>query len=132
MGSRRRAPLALLVAVMVVAALAPAAARAASHGAGANDSATDAAGVTFTVNSTADFDDPDPDGVCFQLSSCSLREAIREANATTGTHSLALGVEPFDVLDVVDAGDVPIIPAWPERGHAVTYQRPLTTSWWMR
>ena len=49
--------------------------------------------------------------------------AIREANATTGTHSLALGVEPFDVLDVVDAGDVPIIPAWPERGHAVTYQR---------
>ena len=49
--------------------------------------------------------------------------AIREANATTGTHSLALGVEPFSVLDVVDAGDVPIVPAWPERGHALTYQR---------
>lgn len=49
--------------------------------------------------------------------------AIREANSTTGGHSLALGVEPFDVLDVVDAGDVDIVPAWPERGHAVTYQR---------
>jgi agmatinase len=49
--------------------------------------------------------------------------AIREANPTTGSYSLALDVEPFDVLDVVDAGDVPIIPAWPERGHAVAYQR---------
>jgi formimidoylglutamase len=49
--------------------------------------------------------------------------AIREANPTTGAHSIALGVEPFEVLDVVDAGDVDIIPAWPERGHAVTYQR---------
>ncbi|MFN8520017.1 MAG: agmatinase [Chloroflexota bacterium] len=49
--------------------------------------------------------------------------AIREANSTTGGHSLALEVEPFEVLDVVDAGDVEIIPAWPERGHAVTYQR---------
>ena len=27
------------------------------------------------------------------------------------------------MLDVVDAGDVDIVPAWPERGHAVTYQR---------
>lgn len=49
--------------------------------------------------------------------------AIRMANSTTGGHSIALDVEPFDVLDVVDAGDVDIIPAWPERGHAVTYQR---------
>lgn len=49
--------------------------------------------------------------------------AVREAIATTGAHSLALDVEPFGVLDVVDAGDVDVIPAWPERGHAVTYQR---------
>jgi agmatinase len=49
--------------------------------------------------------------------------AIREANSTTGGHSVALGVEPFGVLDVVDAGDVDIVPAWPERGHAATYQR---------
>jgi agmatinase len=49
--------------------------------------------------------------------------AIREANPTTGAHSIALDVEPFRVLDVVDAGDVPIVPSWPERGHALTYQR---------
>lgn len=49
--------------------------------------------------------------------------AIREANSTTGEHAIALGLEPFEVLDVVDAGDVDIIPAWPERGHAVAYQR---------
>lgn len=49
--------------------------------------------------------------------------AIREANSTTGDYSIALDVEPFEVLDVVDAGDVDIVPAWPERGHALTYQR---------
>lgn len=49
--------------------------------------------------------------------------AIREANPTTGSHSIALDVEPFRVLDVVDAGDVPIVPSLPERGHALTYQR---------
>src|SRR4029078_11513677 len=43
--------------------------------------------------------------------------------ARRGTHSVALGLARYDVLAVVDAGDVPIIPAWPERGHAVTYQR---------
>lgn len=52
--------------------------------------------------------------------------AIRQANPTTGTHSIALDVEPFTVLDVVDAGDVPIAPAWPERGHALTYQQVRT------
>jgi agmatinase len=49
--------------------------------------------------------------------------AIREANSTSGAYSIALDTEPFEVLDVVDAGDVDIIPAWAERGHAVTYQR---------
>lgn len=49
--------------------------------------------------------------------------AIREANSTTGEYAIAVDIEPFEVLDVVDTGDVDIIPAWPERGHAVTYQR---------
>jgi agmatinase len=51
--------------------------------------------------------------------------AIREATSTSGQHSVALGVEPFGVLDVVDTGDVDIIPAWRDRGHAVTHQRVL-------
>ncbi len=36
--------------------------------------------------------------------------AIRQATSTGGGHSLALGVEPFRVLDVVDAGDADIVP----------------------
>ncbi len=50
--------------------------------------------------------------------------AIRAATYTTGQHlSLQLDVEPFAVLDVVDAGDAPVVPAWLERAHAVIYRK---------
>ncbi len=50
--------------------------------------------------------------------------AIREAQYTTGSiHSLQLGLEPFEVLDVVDAGDANIVPAWLERSHALIYRK---------
>jgi agmatinase len=50
--------------------------------------------------------------------------AIREAQYTSGSiHSLQLGVEPFEVLDVVDAGDANIIPAWIDRAHALIYRK---------
>ncbi len=50
--------------------------------------------------------------------------AIREATYTTGSlHSLQLDVQPFEVLDVVDAGDANIVPAWLERGHAMIYRK---------
>ncbi len=50
--------------------------------------------------------------------------AIREAQYTAGSiNSLQLGVEPFEVLDVVDAGDANIIPAWLERGHALIHRK---------
>jgi len=50
--------------------------------------------------------------------------AIREAQYTTGSiHSLQLGNEPFEILDVVDAGDANIIPAWIERAHAFIYRK---------
>jgi agmatinase len=52
--------------------------------------------------------------------------AIREAQYTSGSiNSLQLGVEPFDVLKVVDAGDANIIPAWIERAHALIYRKVL-------
>ena len=44
---------------------------------------------------------------------------------THGGHSLQLGVEPFEVLDVVDAGDANIAPATLERGHAMIYRKVL-------
>jgi len=50
--------------------------------------------------------------------------AIREAQYTSGSiHSLQLGSEPFEVLDVVDAGDANIVPAWIERAHALIYRK---------
>jgi agmatinase len=50
--------------------------------------------------------------------------AIRQAQYTSGSiNSLQLDVEPFEVLEVVDAGDANIVPAWLERGHALIYRK---------
>jgi agmatinase len=51
--------------------------------------------------------------------------AIRQATYTTGSHSLQLGIEPFEFLDVVDAGDANIVPAALDRGHAMIYRKVL-------
>jgi agmatinase len=46
--------------------------------------------------------------------------AIRQASYHSGAiNSLQLGIEPYDWLDVVDAGDAPVTPMDVERGHAV-------------
>jgi agmatinase len=49
--------------------------------------------------------------------------AIRAATYTQGTYSLQLDVEPFEVLDVVDAGDAEVTPAWIERAHALIFRK---------
>jgi agmatinase len=51
--------------------------------------------------------------------------AIRMASPLSGSiPSLQLDlVEPFEVLDVVDAGDANVVPAWLERGHAMIYRK---------
>ena len=50
--------------------------------------------------------------------------AIRAAQYTSGSiNSLQLDVEPFEVLEVVDAGDANIVPAWIERAHAMIYRK---------
>jgi agmatinase len=49
--------------------------------------------------------------------------AIREATYTEGTHSLQLEVEPWRVLDGIDAGDANVVPARQERGHAMIYRK---------
>jgi len=52
--------------------------------------------------------------------------AIREAQYTSGTiNSLQLDVEPFELLNVVDAGDANIVPAWIDRAHALIYRKVL-------
>lgn len=46
--------------------------------------------------------------------------AIREASYVSGDiNSLQLGIEPYAWLDVVDAGDAPVVPMDIERGHLV-------------
>ncbi len=50
--------------------------------------------------------------------------AIREAQYTSGSiNSLQLGVEPFELLDVIDAGDANIVPSWIERAHSLIYRK---------
>jgi agmatinase len=50
--------------------------------------------------------------------------AIRTAQYGSGSlNSLQLDVRPFDVLTVVDAGDANIVPALPERSHAMIYRK---------
>lgn len=52
--------------------------------------------------------------------------AIREAQYSTGSlNSLQLDVQPYDILTVVDAGDANIVPAMPERGHAMIFRKVL-------
>lgn len=52
--------------------------------------------------------------------------AIRAASYHAGSiNSLQLDVEPFEVLDVVDAGDAPITPANMARSHAVIRRKVL-------
>ena len=52
--------------------------------------------------------------------------AIRQASYHAGAiNSLQLGIEPYDWLNVVDAGDAPITPMDVERGHAVIGRKVL-------
>src|SRR5207244_5104031 len=52
--------------------------------------------------------------------------AIRTATYNSGSlNSLQLGIEPFDWLDCVDAGDAPVTPADIERGHEVIRRKVL-------
>ncbi|MBW3612455.1 MAG: agmatinase [Chloroflexi bacterium] len=52
--------------------------------------------------------------------------AIRQASYHAGAiNSLQLGIEPFDYLDVVDAGDAPVVPMDIDRGHEVIRRKVL-------
>ena len=52
--------------------------------------------------------------------------AIRAATYHSGSvNSLQLDIQPFEWLDVVDAGDAPIVPANPDRSHEVIRRKVL-------
>ncbi|MGH2456948.1 MAG: agmatinase [Candidatus Limnocylindria bacterium] len=55
--------------------------------------------------------------------------AIRTATYHAGSvNSLQLGIQPFDWLDVVDAGDAPIVPANTPRSHEVIRRKVLAVA----
>jgi agmatinase len=63
---------------------------------------------------------PLDDGVSHRPGARFGPRAIRAASYHHGDlHSLQLGINPLDWLDVVDAGDAPCVPGRLERGHAV-------------
>ena len=69
--------------------------------------------VTFTVNSTADADDPTPDGTCDSNPGpgvvCTLREALREANALAGTDTIDFNIPPGGPQTIAPASALPSI-----------------------
>ena len=67
---------------------------------------------------------PLDDGTTYRPGARFGPRAIRTANNNYGGfHSLQLGVDVFEVLDVVDAGDANIEPVWLERGYAMIYRK---------
>lgn len=68
---------------------------------------------------------PFDDAVSYRSGARFGPRAIRQATYTQGGYSLQLDVAPFEVLDVVDAGDANIVPAWLERGHAMVFRKVL-------
>ncbi len=72
--------------------------------------------ATFTVDSTADTVDANPgDGICADLSGlCTLRAAVREANALAGSDSIALDTNTYTLTglsgeDLALSGDLDIL-----------------------
>jgi agmatinase len=87
---------------------------------------TDAAELAARKPDVAIIGAPFDDAVSHRSGARFGPRAIRQAQYTTGSvNSLQLDVEPFEVLDVVDAGDANIIPAWIERAHALIYRKVL-------
>ena len=67
---------------------------------------------------------PLDDGTTYRPGARFGPRAIRTANNNYGSfYSLQLGVDVFEVLDVVDAGDANVEPMWPERGYAMIYRK---------
>src|SRR3712207_1629094 len=66
------------------------------------------AATTFTVNSTADTGDATPDGSC---DSCTLREAIQEANAAAGAETINFDIPGTGVHTISPASHLPAITA---------------------
>jgi agmatinase len=87
------------------------------------DLVTDAAALAARRPDVAIVGAPFDDGVSHRSGARFGPRAIRQATYNQGDHSLQLEVQPWVELDVVDAGDANIVPAWRERAHALIYRK---------
>ncbi len=83
---------------------------------------TEAAAIAARGADVAILGAPHDDGTSHRPGARFGPRAIR-AIYTPGDHSLQLDIQPFSVLDVVDAGDVALTPGWADRNHARIWQR---------
>ena len=87
---------------------------------------TDAAALAAAKPDVAIVGAPFDDAVSHRPGARFGPRAIRQASYHTGSiNSLQLGIEPYDWLNVVDAGDAPVTPMNIERGHAVIERKIL-------
>ncbi len=67
---------------------------------------------------------PYDDGVSHRSGARFGPRAIREAQYTSGSiNAFESGVRPFELLNVLDAGDAAIVPGSPVRSHAIIYRK---------
>jgi agmatinase len=85
----------------------------------------DAAALMLRAPDVAVIGAPIDEGVSYRPGARFGPRAIRQATYNPGEYSLQLEIAPFEVLDVVDAGDANIVPAWLERGHAMVFRKVL-------
>jgi agmatinase len=85
---------------------------------------TDAAALAARRPDAVILGAPLDDGVSHRPGARFGPRAIRAASYHSGDiHSLQTGVDPFDWLDVVDGGDIPVLPGRLEHGHQVIRAR---------
>ena len=85
----------------------------------------DAAALAARLPDVAVIGAPFDDAVSYRSGARFGPRAIRQASYTQGEYSVQLDIKPFEFLDVVDAGDADIVPAWIERGHALIFRKVL-------
>jgi len=85
----------------------------------------DAAALHARAPDVAIIGAPFDDAVSYRPGARFGPRAIRQATYTQGGNSLQLAIQPFEYLDVVDAGDANVVPAALERGHAMIFRKVL-------
>jgi agmatinase len=85
----------------------------------------DAAALRARAPDVAIVGAPFDDAVSYRPGARFGPRAIRQATYTQGGNSLQLDIQPFEYLDVVDAGDANVVPAALQRGHAMIFRKVL-------